>query len=521
LKKIAKKLGVSVRDLEADLQEFTSSTMDSSVADPALLKLNNRYGVVLHGSTTAIVTEVWDSDLNCYKPNFLKPEELAKYYRNQNLERSNDNAWTTWMEWSRRRTYGKVIFSPDPSVFRNGPRKLPDSSDYNVFQGYGIYPVPGEWPLLYNHFLNVWCGGSKGNLEYLLNWFALMFRRPAEQGKTIPVLPSIPGTGKSIIIENVIMPIFGIHGMIITKPEHIMGRFNAHLGWNVFLFANESLWGGDKKNEGAFKELIDPYRALERKFMDPVQVRNYSHVMLASNNDWAAPVALDDRRVAILPVSDRYRDDRSYFTRLIGEINNGGREAFFYDMLHRDLSEVDPFALPPEQGGSRLLHQLKGASPEMLFVYEFLRGGEIVLKGKDIRESHITSRFKPNREIMPVGVLVDGRVKSNNAVDWRHECPVYDKDDLYEAFMIHAGNPRHMSKAQFYHSLYQIFGSGDGHLFHPGRRMLKNKQMHIIWILELPQARLAFERVCHQKFDWGESEKVYFDESDIPPPPRP
>jgi hypothetical protein len=41
---------------------------------------------------------------------------------------------------------------------------------------------------------------------------------------------------------------------------------------------------------------------------------------MASNNDWAAPIDLDDRRFVVLEVSEARKGDRAYFQGLAEEI---------------------------------------------------------------------------------------------------------------------------------------------------------------------------------------------------------
>src|ERR1019366_5543848 len=89
--------------------------------------------------------------------------------------------------------------------------------------------------------------------------------------------------------------------------DQLTGRFNASLGKSCAVFLDEALWAGDKKGEGVLKALItEPSFQLEAKFRDAIMVENRLRIMVASNNDWAVPAGIGDRRWFVLNVADTY-----------------------------------------------------------------------------------------------------------------------------------------------------------------------------------------------------------------------
>jgi hypothetical protein len=86
--------------------------------------------------------------------------------------------------------------------------------------------------------------------------------------------------------------LFGRHFAQISKPEQIVGKFNATCSGKVVIFADEAFYAGDKKSLGALKVVItEPRLAIERKGVDPVQEDNFVHLFMASNEDWHTPPA--------------------------------------------------------------------------------------------------------------------------------------------------------------------------------------------------------------------------------------
>ena len=63
--------------------------------------------------------------------------------------------------------------------------------------------------------------------------------------------------------------------------------------------------------------------------------------MIASNEQWVVPADMDVRRFLMLEVNESKARNTKYFAAIERELQNGGREAFLYDLLNYDLGGVD------------------------------------------------------------------------------------------------------------------------------------------------------------------------------------
>jgi hypothetical protein len=125
----------------------------------------------------------------------------------------------------------------------------------------------------------------------------------------------------------------------------------------VFLFGDEVFFAGDKSHIGALKALItEPFLTIEGKNQNVVQVPNYLHVMLASNEKWVVPASTDARRWFVLQASDARANDDAYFAAIWGEMANGGYEGMLHELLNHDLTFFN-VRRPPATDG--LLKQKK------------------------------------------------------------------------------------------------------------------------------------------------------------------
>jgi len=102
-----------------------------------------------------------------------------------------------------------------------------------------------------------------------MNWMALGVQRPGLVIGTAPVLSGFPGTGKSFLAHSY-GHLWGAHYTAITHREHVTGRFNNHLASKRFVFIDEGIFGGDRREAGVIKTRItEDWMVFEAKGVDP------------------------------------------------------------------------------------------------------------------------------------------------------------------------------------------------------------------------------------------------------------
>ena len=171
---------------------------------------------------------------------------------------------------------------------------------------------------------------------------------------------------------------------------------------------DEGFWAGDKAAEGVIKGMITEDQILvEPKGKDAFAVKNHIRLIVASNNDWVVPAGLEERRFLVLDVSDKHMQDRPYFDEIFAQMNNGGREAMLYDLLHHDFSGVDLRSIPRTEA---LMDQIASSmSPVRKFWYERLNRGTL-------RESD--SEWM---KVIPTEQLYEGYLRFADKIGGRHQ----------------------------------------------------------------------------------------------------
>jgi hypothetical protein len=153
------------------------------------------------------------------------------------------------------------------------------------------------------------------------------------------------GSGKGVVWRCV-GNLFAPHFQHFSDPNQFTGKFNAELGKSVFVFLDEAIWGGNKQVGGKIKAMItEPTLQIEFKGIDRKSFPNRLSIVASSNEDWAVPVELGDRRWGVFRANDRYanktvehdpalRKERdTYFGALYEQMEKGGQAAMLYDLL--------------------------------------------------------------------------------------------------------------------------------------------------------------------------------------------
>lgn len=338
---------------EDDFEEWLDDVPDGFGVDDHLLRsdaepppspgkegvieqLNELHAVVMEGGKFRIFTEEVDPVLGRTFYQRSTKEDFENLYCNQLVEIADRlvTKSTLWIKSPHRRQYKGVVFDPE----RDHKGWL------NLWKGWSVQPRPGDWSLLKRLILEVLVDGDKEHYEWVLNWMAYMVQRPSRAAEVAVCFRGKKGTGKGTL-GRAMAALAGAHGLHISSPEHLIGRFNSHLQNCIFLFADEAFWAGDKAGESKLKQLVtEPTLTYEGKGRDALTGKNLIHVMMAANADWIVPAGLDgERRFAVFEVNDAMKGNKRFFDDLNRQLYaQGGLAAMLHELLTRELGDWAP-----------------------------------------------------------------------------------------------------------------------------------------------------------------------------------
>lgn len=332
-------------------------------------EFNKEYFVSQESGKTFVFHETFDTALevrDLVKYTFANFKQLHDKDRIE-VGTSTKGKGSAWLGSKDRRQYKGIMLAPPGMTCPEGY--------YNLWKGFGVEPVKGNWNLMQRHLYDVVCSDNINNFVYLMVWLATCVQVPSEPPEAALVLRGKKGIGKGIL-GNAMCKLFGNNSIHLTNARHLVGHFNSHLRSCILLFADESFYAGDRQHESVQKGLItEPTITIEQKGIDLIEVKNMLHIIMASNSDWVVPASIDERRYFVLDVSDKRRGDRNYFKQLVHELENGGLSAMLYDLLEYDLTNFDIRDIP--QTNALLDQKIRSLDPLKSWWYQILKEGKL------------------------------------------------------------------------------------------------------------------------------------------------
>lgn len=350
--------------------------------DDIIEAMNARYAMVMVGGKIKILREKETPDAIIEGFDLMHREDFKTLCSNQNHAFVNPNTGNItlkseaeiWLAHENRRTYPNGI-----GLFPSGA----PLGWYNTWCGWPYSPDDsGDCSLFLNHILEVICSGNKELYNWVVDWMADGIQDPENPKGTAIVMKGEEGTGKGTLADTY-GRLFGAHYRHLIDDHHLIGNFNAHLMNALMVFADEIIWGGNKKAAGKLKGLVtERFIIGERKGVDAVTMRNMIRLMIASNEDWVIPAGPQSRRWLVLQVNDSRRQDHAYFGQIRDQLKNGGMNKLMHFLLHRkvesNLSRAPHTSALEEQ---RSLHQL--AHSPMQWWGEVLSNRDIGIPDED------------------------------------------------------------------------------------------------------------------------------------------
>lgn len=144
----------------------------------------------------------------------------------------------------------------------------------------------------------------------------------------------------------------------------------------LLLHLDEAFWGGNPKNVGKLRSLVtSETHRIEQKRQDSVEVQNYMRLLITTNQHWVIPAGFEERRFAVIDMTNRSRQDRPYFIEMLRQMRDGGYGGLLYELQNYNLDQVDVAQVPATKA---LLDQKELSMTDVAkFWFNCLMEGEI------------------------------------------------------------------------------------------------------------------------------------------------
>lgn len=317
--------------------------------NPDFERLNSKHCIISDmGGKCVVLNESLNPKSGDHQVTFSSFEAFANRYGNKRTAIGKNDEGSikygplasAWLHSKERRQYDHIVFAPGRDVV----------GAYNLFHGFSVEPDFDKsarkcWLYLRHIFENI-CQGDGRLFKYTIRWMANAVQNPGMPAGVALVWRGKMGIGKGEGARH-FGELFGPHFIPVTKAEHIVGKFNGHMGKCIVLFGDECFHIGDDREEQVLKVLVTERRWLiEFKGYDAQRFDSCLHIILACNQEWSVPVHLDDRRFCCVEAGDKHMRDHDYFKALDHQMRNGGKAALLGFLLKVDLTNFNAEAFP-------------------------------------------------------------------------------------------------------------------------------------------------------------------------------
>lgn len=314
-----------------DLRKLLSNETNKShiiQTENAVSQMDEKYFVLRAGSKVRVATFDEDTDKTGSKKRRLSMLSVPDF----KLWEKGKPETEIWLNSPNSRSYRGLFTDPDLPAEHGGR--------LNMWTDFGIEPAPGDVsPFLYynNYILG---NGDPAQAWYILRWVAWVVQNPAKRiGVLLCLISEEEGTGKGTL-GNLLLKIFGLHGVSISSAEQLVGKFNAHLADKCFAFIDETVFGA-KESAKMRVTITEPTINIEPKGIDAMMLDNMLSMLMGTNSVWASSISTTDRRYAIFEVNGQKRP-REYWNHLHSWLGNGGANAVLAYLQTLDLTGFHP-----------------------------------------------------------------------------------------------------------------------------------------------------------------------------------
>ena len=157
-------------------------------------------------------------------------------------------------------------------------------------------------------------GADKALFDHFINWLATVVQT-RDRTRTAWVLHGTEGTGKGVLVNRIIKPMFG-HHVALRRMEELSERYNHFMEDAFIVFVDEVQTKALQNEQGVMAKLrnfiTEEFVPIRRMHANAVEVRNYTNWIFSSNMSDPVSIKRGDRRFNVgryQPVKLEVTDD--------------------------------------------------------------------------------------------------------------------------------------------------------------------------------------------------------------------
>lgn len=193
----------------------------------------------------------------------------------------------------------KRVFEPNnPNVIDRQAQTVNIYNPSDLFKDLQPAPVASPPPVI-NKIIDHVLGNDMATLDHFYNWLSTIVQFKTRAG-TAWVLQGTQGTGKGLLMHNILTPLFGYENVAAKRMEELESQFTEFMENKFIVFIDEIEAGKSlyhAKVTAKLKNLIvEPMISIRNMYRPAYLAPNFASMIFASNKPSSVEVAPDDRR---------------------------------------------------------------------------------------------------------------------------------------------------------------------------------------------------------------------------------
>lgn len=162
-------------------------------------------------------------------------------------------------------------------------------------------------------FIHHACGSDLSITEHFLNWVAFILQN-RDRTLTSWVMHGVQGTGKGVVMDKILRPIFGFNQTTVRRMEEFKQPYNAYMRQCFIVVVDEVQTRSLVDESGVMANIknfvTEPIITIRQMYASPVEARNYTNWIFYSNKVDPIQIDREDRRTNVA----KYQPEKFYKT---------------------------------------------------------------------------------------------------------------------------------------------------------------------------------------------------------------
>jgi hypothetical protein len=190
-----------------------------------------------------------------------------------------------------------LVFDPQDDVRVDFDRKRVNLWTQSKYM---LAPAAGKWPTirrLIEHAV-----GPGPIFDHYVNWLAVIYQY-RQRTQTAWTLHGIEGTGKGLLVNKVLRPLFGEQVVVVKRMDELDDNFNAYLEGALMVIVDEAQVSESRKAPLVManlkNQITEPTITVRAMRTVARAVKNYTNWMFCSNMPDPVMISSSDRRMNV------------------------------------------------------------------------------------------------------------------------------------------------------------------------------------------------------------------------------